>query len=86
MDKPTRQQSLNTQANRTRRKRAIEALVDVMSRTTRPGFYGSCKIELSIGNGTIQNIRRHVDQDERFSDPDKRHFCERQKRATSKLP
>ncbi|REJ66220.1 MAG: hypothetical protein DWQ31_15615 [Planctomycetota bacterium] len=65
MDKQLRPRASASQANRTRRKLAEAALHDVLNQSTRPGFFGSCSVELTINDGTIQNVRRRVEKIDR---------------------
>jgi hypothetical protein len=54
-----------TPANDRRIKHATRALNEIIVETTRRGFYGTAGIELSISDGTIQVIRRRMEQVEK---------------------
>jgi hypothetical protein len=41
------------------------ALAEVLAEATRRGFFGTVALELSVQDGTIQNIRRKLERIER---------------------
>jgi len=41
------------------------ALAELLANTLKRGFYGTASVELSVQDGTIQHIRRKVEQIER---------------------
>lgn len=55
----------NTSGNRHKIPRVEAALAQLLSEALRRGFFGDVRIELAIQDGTIQSIRRVVEQVER---------------------
>lgn len=54
-----------TQGNRTKVAQLEAALAELLSQTLRRGFFGVARLELTIQDGTIQQVRRVVEQVER---------------------
>ena len=54
-----------TSVNRGKIAQAAEAWQRVLDETLQRGFHGTANIEISIQDGTIQHIRRRVEQIER---------------------
>jgi hypothetical protein len=54
-----------TCANQTKREHADKVLQQLLDNALRRGFHGSVAIEVAILDGTIQNIRRRIEQVER---------------------
>jgi hypothetical protein len=52
-------------ANATKVAQLQSALAEVLSEALRRGFFGTAAVELNIQDGTIQHIRRRVEQIER---------------------
>ncbi len=52
-------------ANERRMAQLKAALGEILAEVLRRGFHGSAGIELSIQDGTIQNIRRRIERIER---------------------
>jgi len=52
-------------ANELKQSRATDAWRQTLAEVSRLGFYGTAAIEVSVQDGTIQNIRRKVEQIER---------------------
>jgi hypothetical protein len=54
-----------TAANRTRLEQAQRAWAEVLALALRRGFFGSATVEICVQDGTIQHIRRKIEQLER---------------------
>lgn len=54
-----------TPANQKKMAQLHAALGEILAEVLRRGFHGSAGIELSIQDGTIQTIRRKVEQTQR---------------------
>jgi len=54
-----------TPANQQKMSQLRKALGELLAETLRRGFYGTAGVELSVQDGTIQHIRRHVEQIDR---------------------
>ena len=54
-----------TNGNRAKIAQVEAALAMLLAETLRRGFFGTVKIELSVQDGTIQHVRRIVEQVER---------------------
>ena len=54
-----------TTANRSKVAQAAEAWQRVLDETLRRGFHGTANVEISVQDGTIQHIRRRIEQIER---------------------
>jgi hypothetical protein len=52
----------NTTTNQTMLAQAESAWQQVVRQTLRRGFHGSATVELSVQDGTIQHVRRRVEQ------------------------
>jgi hypothetical protein len=52
----------NTPINQAKLTQADSAWRQVVEQALRRGFHGSAAIELSVQDGTIQNIRRRIEQ------------------------
>ena len=55
----------NTSGNRNKVPQVEAVLAQLLGETLRRGFFGAVRIELAIQDGTIQTIRRVVEQNER---------------------
>ncbi len=55
----------HTPANELKQSRAVDVWRETLVEVARRGFYGTAGIEISVQDGTIQTIRRIVDQIER---------------------
>jgi hypothetical protein len=51
-----------TAANRTRLDQAQQAWAEVLALALRRGFFGSAAVEICVQDGTIQHIRRKIEQ------------------------
>ena len=54
-----------TSANQTRLAQASAAWRDLLAESLRRGFHGSATLEVIIQDGTIQHIRRKIEQIEK---------------------
>lgn len=54
-----------TPANRKKTAQLQAAVAEMLAEVLRRGFHGSAGVELSVQDGTIQTIRRKVEQIER---------------------
>jgi len=54
-----------TPANQTKTAELEATLAEILAAVLRRGFYGSAGVELSVQDGTIQAIRRKVEQVQR---------------------
>ncbi len=56
----------DTAANRTRRQRAVAAILEALDDAHQPGFYGTATVEVTLNDGTIQHIRRRLERLDRL--------------------
>jgi hypothetical protein len=54
-----------TSANQAKAAQADRAWHELLSEALRRGFYGTASVEIAVQDGTIQNIRRRLEQMER---------------------
>jgi hypothetical protein len=54
-----------TPINKTKREQADRVWRQLLDQALRRGFHGTAAIEVSVQDGTIQNIRRKVEQMEK---------------------
>jgi hypothetical protein len=59
---PTMTKLENTSTNQTKLSQIEAAWRELLAGALRRGFYGSATIEVSVQDGTIQHIRRRVEQ------------------------
>jgi hypothetical protein len=55
----------NTTGNRNKVAQVEAALAALLAETLRRGFFGTIRLELAVQDGTIQNVRKVVEQVER---------------------
>jgi hypothetical protein len=55
----------NTPANAEKIGRLQTAIAELLQEVLRRGFHGSARVELVVSDGTIQSLRRTVEQIER---------------------
>ena len=55
----------NTTGNRTKIAQVEAVLAALLAETLRRGFFGTVRIELAVQDGTIQHVRKVVEQVER---------------------
>ncbi len=51
--------------NQTRQELARQALEELLRDVLRRGFHGTAKVEVAVQDGTIQQVRRHLEKVER---------------------
>lgn len=54
-----------TPANTTKTTRLNELLYELLEQSLRRGFYGTARLEFVVQDGTIQNMRRSLEQMEK---------------------
>jgi hypothetical protein len=54
-----------TPANATKTTRLNEMLVELLQQTLRRGFHGTARLEFVVQDGTIQHLRRSLEQMEK---------------------
>lgn len=54
--------------NREKLEQLREALAEMLAGVLKHGFHGTAGLELSVQDGTIQHIRRKIEQIERLED------------------
>jgi hypothetical protein len=55
----------DTDTNRIKASQAEIALSTLLAETLRRGFFGTAAVEIAVQDGTIQHIRRRIEQIER---------------------
>jgi len=56
---------IETPVNRMKANRAVAVLSEMLGEALRRGFHGTAVLEVSIQDGTIQHIRRRLEQIEK---------------------
>ncbi len=58
----TTTRTIDAPTNRTKTARLLTLLDELLRQTLQRGFHGSVQLEIAVQDGTIQHIRRRVEQ------------------------